>query len=348
MRPRKTTRAVAIATVLLGLALMVATWPSKAQTTPVPANALPPCVPAFYGETAGREDAVRTSGGWYAYWYCWVEVPDAPADALAIDKVKIAPVGIACEHGVCDPSGTLSRLHTAIMATDPVAAVKALWTQYVTGPACNVATSAGQLQVCAELRKAICTNWPAGGPPGKRDGATAIDSSARLWTADCADHWSLASNLPGPTSHPGNFFLARNARQVTTAWGTLVLNYGGAIYHRNAASQWYRLTPPETWVAVAGDPRPQPPPPPPPPAPPTPPAPGTFVVASTSICATADKDAAGKCVRRATYAWDGKTRSTAAAAEKVDIGTQCDPKVGALGYLGVLNRPDRVAPCVKK
>jgi len=80
---------------------------------------------------------------------------------------------------------------------------------------------------------------------------------------------------------------------------------------------------------------------------PPPPAPGTYVVAPTSICVTADKDAIGKCIRRSTYAWINNVRG-AMALEKVDIGTPCNPAVGTAGYYGVLGRTDRVAPCVKK
>jgi hypothetical protein len=83
------------------------------------------------------------------------------------------------------------------------------------------------------------------------------------------------------------------------------------------------------------------------PSPPAPPVAGSLVVAPTTICATADKDGAGKCLRRPTYAWNGSTRSTAAAAEKVDVGSACNPAIGAAGFHGVLGRTDRVAPCVK-
>lgn len=85
---------------------------------------------------------------------------------------------------------------------------------------------------------------------------------------------------------------------------------------------------------------------------PVPPAPlpSGWFVAPTSICATADKGADGKCLRRPTYPWDAatRTRSTTAAAERVDIGAPCDATVGASGFYGVLQRADRVAPCVKR
>lgn len=85
------------------------------------------------------------------------------------------------------------------------------------------------------------------------------------------------------------------------------------------------------------------------PRPPAAPAPGTFVVAPTTICPAADKSG-GVCIRRSSYAWDNatKVRTTTAAAEKVDIGSACDPAVGAAGFYGVLGRTDRVAPCVKR
>lgn len=85
------------------------------------------------------------------------------------------------------------------------------------------------------------------------------------------------------------------------------------------------------------------------PVPPAAPAPGTFVVAPTTICPTADKSGTA-CVRRATYAWNNatKVRTTTATAEKVDIGSACDPAIGAAGFYGVLGRTDRVAPCVKR
>jgi hypothetical protein len=77
------------------------------------------------------------------------------------------------------------------------------------------------------------------------------------------------------------------------------------------------------------------------------PTPGSLVVAPTTVCAAADKDGAGKCLRRPTYVWNGTTRATTAATEKADIGSACNPAVGALGFHGVLGRSDRVAPCVK-
>jgi hypothetical protein len=77
------------------------------------------------------------------------------------------------------------------------------------------------------------------------------------------------------------------------------------------------------------------------------PPPGSLVVAPTTVCAAADKDGAGKCIRRPTYAWNGSTRATTAAAEKVDVGSACNPAIGAAGFHGVLGRTDRVAPCVK-
>lgn len=91
----------------------------------------------------------------------------------------------------------------------------------------------------------------------------------------------------------------------------------------------------------------QPADPPPPPPPPPPPQPGQWVVAPTSICAAADKDASGKCVRRQTYVWESGTRGLV-ATERVDIGAPCDLSVGAAGFYGVLGRADRVAPCVKR
>lgn len=79
----------------------------------------------------------------------------------------------------------------------------------------------------------------------------------------------------------------------------------------------------------------------------TSPTPGQLVVASTTICAPEDRDAAGKCVRRQTYVWANGQRG-AVAQEKVEIGSQCDQSVGAAGFHGVLGRADRVAPCVRR
>lgn len=51
---------------------------------------------------------------------------------------------------------------------------------------------------------------------------------------------------------------------------------------------------------------------------------------------------------RPTYAWDGTVRSTIAAAERVAVGSACNPAVGAGDYRGVLGRTDRVALCRKQ
>lgn len=83
------------------------------------------------------------------------------------------------------------------------------------------------------------------------------------------------------------------------------------------------------------------------PKPPPAPTAGSYVVMATTICAPADKDASGRCIRRQTYVWAGGTRG-AAAAERVDIGAPCDPSIGAAGFYGVLGRTDRVALCVRR
>lgn len=83
------------------------------------------------------------------------------------------------------------------------------------------------------------------------------------------------------------------------------------------------------------------------PKPPPAPTAGSYVVMATTICAPADKDAGGRCIRRQTYVWAGGTRG-AAAPERVDIGAPCDPSVGAAGFYGVLGRTDRVALCVRR
>lgn len=83
------------------------------------------------------------------------------------------------------------------------------------------------------------------------------------------------------------------------------------------------------------------------PKPPPAPTAGSYVVMATTICAPADKDAGGRCIRRQTYVWAGGTRG-AAAAERVDIGAPCDPSIGAAGFYGVLGRTDRVALCVRR
>lgn len=80
----------------------------------------------------------------------------------------------------------------------------------------------------------------------------------------------------------------------------------------------------------------------------------SFVVAPTSICATIDKDAAGKCVTRASFAYDRTTgnRSTIAdpdPATRATIGAPCDPSVGPSPYfLFKAALPNRVVQCVRK
>lgn len=129
----------------------------------------------------------------------------------------------------------------------------------------------------------------------------------------------------------------------------------GTAADRNAAWVKYATGPidarlkPDVDAIMAMLPKPPPLVPPPPlPPPPPPPVISAFVVAPTTICPTVDKDAGGKCFRRPTYAWDGKVRAIAAAAEKADIGSACDATVGATGFHGVLGRTDRVALCVKR
>lgn len=82
------------------------------------------------------------------------------------------------------------------------------------------------------------------------------------------------------------------------------------------------------------------------PVPPPPPKPGGWVVAPTAICTAADKDASGKCFRRAAYLWAGGVRGPVSGT--ADIGSACDLTVGAGGFYGVNGRTDRVAPCVKQ
>lgn len=86
----------------------------------------------------------------------------------------------------------------------------------------------------------------------------------------------------------------------------------------------------------------------PPRAVPPPPA-GKWVVASTSVCAVVDKDAAGKCIRRQSYPWDGAARGAAAQEERATIGAPCITAMGAAPYFGFdAARPDRVVACVKQ
>ena len=80
----------------------------------------------------------------------------------------------------------------------------------------------------------------------------------------------------------------------------------------------------------------QPPPPPPPVI--------TYTVAPNPLSTTTPPT-------RPTYAWDSTTqiRSTRAAAERVEVGSPCDEKIGKVesggAYYGVLGRSDRVALC---
>lgn len=81
---------------------------------------------------------------------------------------------------------------------------------------------------------------------------------------------------------------------------------------------------------------------------PTPPAPGTWVVAPTTICAAADKDASGKCVRRQAFAWDGKARG-ALTQDRATIGAPCVTTIGQEPYFGYdAARPDRVVACIRR
>lgn len=76
---------------------------------------------------------------------------------------------------------------------------------------------------------------------------------------------------------------------------------------------------------------------------------GSWVVAATSICAAADKDTSGRCVRRQSFAWDGTTRGLVAQPERATIGSACITSIGKEPYFGFdAQRPDRVVLCVKQ
>jgi hypothetical protein len=85
------------------------------------------------------------------------------------------------------------------------------------------------------------------------------------------------------------------------------------------------------------------------PPPPTTPPPSGWVVAPTSICAAADKDASGKCVRRQSFTWDGQARGLVAQPERATVGAPCITSFGATPYFGFDQaHTDRVVACVKQ